>query len=325
LSGRPAPSPQPPGSTFRRLWIYLLQMFPPALMIPYGFASFYSLYLALQAGSGATTLVVTGRSLAGACTLVLFMLLLRVYDELKDAAGDLRLAAAGDPRYVHRPLATGRVLLQDIVRLRWVVTVLLCGINLPLGCPWPLVGFVGYFLLTWCSLNWYFSPRIQQSLLLAFLTHNPLALVGALYVLTVHLADHGPAGLGWWMLPLLLACWLPLAAWEVGRKVRVPAAETVYPTYSQALGLRPAALFPGLAGLLAAGLLVGLGARWHLGWGFLALLTLPALLLLGRSLLAALAPTPARTRLEPYAMLLAALTPLALIGALVVARGLSWR
>ena len=102
---------------------------------------------------------ITLPSMAGAFSIVLFSLLMRIYDEMKDAEADIRLGRAGDPRYKDRPIVTGAVTMDDLVVLRWMTTALLIVINAPLG-QWPLIGFAVLFLVTWLSFKWFFWPSI---------------------------------------------------------------------------------------------------------------------------------------------------------------------
>jgi len=62
-------------------------------------------------------------SYSGLVSVPLFMLLLRVMDELKDYETDKRL-------FKNRPLVTGVVLLQDVKLLMYGIMVLLIGLNI---------------------------------------------------------------------------------------------------------------------------------------------------------------------------------------------------
>ena len=76
--------------------------------VPVTFASFAITWFALEAGERGGPIVLTWRAACAAVSLVLFSLLLRVYDELKDVETDLRLGRAGDPRYRDRAIVSGR-------------------------------------------------------------------------------------------------------------------------------------------------------------------------------------------------------------------------
>jgi 4-hydroxybenzoate polyprenyltransferase len=295
-------------------------MFPPLVTVPFGLASFFTTYLALQALAGGGPVRLGTRAWAGAASFVLFMLLFRVYDELKDLEHDRRLAAAGDPRYRDRPLVTGRLLASDLVVLRWTVTAALLAVNLPLGAPLPLVGFAVAFVLIWLSFHWYFSPAISRNLLLAFATHNPLNLMLHGYAACVFAADFGARTLPRGAAPLLTGMWLLVATWELSRKIRLPEQETEYQTYSSMLGWKTAALLPAITGGISAALLAGVGRAAGLGWVALAPLIAAALALAARGALLRLAPTPARARLQPWAELYAGVATINLVIALALKR-----
>lgn len=311
-----------------RLWRiadYLGEMFPPAFQIPIGAASFASVYFGLQALGGATRMTVGWRALGGAATVILFSLLMRVYDELKDVETDLRLARAGDPRYKDRAIVTGRVQVADLVALRWTVTALLGALNLTLGFPWPLLAFLGLFAVGWLSFRWFFWPAVSRNLLLAFLTHNPIALLVGAYVVAVYVADFGAASLPSKAALLLLAGWAPIAAWETSRKVRHPTEETEYQTYSKLLGWRTASLLPAAFVLVGTAALLVVASAAGLGWGYRGVVLVGAMVPLFACVRFRLAPSPARARLRPFVEIFAAVVHVGLAIALVGRYGVAWR
>jgi len=303
-----------------RIAFYLKTMFPPAVMVPYGAANFLSIYFGLSALGGTGRMHVSGRVLSGATTFVLFMLLMRVYDELKDVESDRRLAAAGDPRYLNRPIVTGHVQAGDLVTLRWIVTGLLFACNVPFFASIQSLGFLTMFAFTWLSLRWFFWPKISKSLILAFLTHNPLSLVLAGYVLTVYVGENGVGSLTAWTLPLLVAYWFPIAAWETSRKIRIPADETAYETYSKAFG-KAAPLVPAAFVAVSAGLLVAIGWRAGLGRSGCGLIAGAALVTIAACLRFFFAPSRERARLQPFAELYGLAANLGLAAGLALTHG----
>lgn len=237
---------------FRRILAYICEAFPPVVHFVFGTAVFGLAYVCLHVLSENQPVTVTWRAIGGAATLILFLLLMRVYDELKDVETDLALGREKDPKYVDRPIVRGSITVPDLVSLRWTVTVLLFGINLPMGYPLPLFAFLGLFLYSWLSFKWFFCKAISRSLLYAFLTHNPLSLALFGYILAVFVADFG------WKMRVeqlaapALAVWLPFVAWEISRKIRLPKEETSYPTYSKIFGRTTAILLPLALILIAA-------------------------------------------------------------------------
>lgn len=318
-----APAP-PPGSTrASRVGRFLGRMFPPWVLVPSGVANVLSIHWTLDALAGRTP-TVDWRTACTSAVVVLFMLLLRVYDELKDVETDLRLGRAGDPRYADRPIVTGEVQVGDLVWLRWATSAALLVAATPLLWPSPALpgaAFALAFGLTWLSLHWFFTPAISRNLLLAFVTHNPLSLVISTFVVAVWVGGHEPVALGGWGALLVVGQWLPVAAWETARKVRAPADETDYVTYSRMLGLTAASLVPGLLACAAAAALGAVARRAGLSWVYPAVAAAPALLLLLRGLQCALGPTTARANLRPLAELFAVVAGAGLCAALGVTHG----
>jgi 4-hydroxybenzoate polyprenyltransferase len=320
---RTSAAPRPPrASSVGRLAEYLAEMFPPAVLVPFGVANFFAVYFALEATTRPGPLALGWRAAAGAASAVLLTLLMRVYDELKDVETDLRLGRAGDPRYKDRAIVTGRVRVEDIVRLRWTVTAAVFALNAPLGAPLPLAAFLVTFFAMWLSFHWFFAPSISKSLILAFVTHNPISILLLGYIVAVYARDFGWADLDREAAAaLVLGLWAPVAAWETSRKIRVPEDETSYQTYSLVLGWRTAALVPAGFVALSAALLVFVARRAGLGWGFPAVVLAAGAVAVGRCLLFRIAPSRARAKLEPFAQLYALAANVGLVAALALARG----
>jgi hypothetical protein len=332
LSTSPDDAALPPTSARRpirptrlgRLADYLAQLFPPALYVPSGIASFLSVYFALQALAAPGPLRLTWRACVGAATVVLLTLLMRVYDELKDVDSDVRLGQAGDPKYRERCVVTGHVRVEDLRALRWWVSGVLVALNLLHGPSLPLLAFAGVFLLLWLSFRWFFWPAIQRSLLLAFITHNPIALAFAGYVVAVAVADFGTGVLTPTLLPLLLASWLPISAWETSRKVRHAPDETAYQTYSQVLGWKVAAWLPAFFVLAATTCHLVVASAAGLGPAFPVVAGLAALLAVGACARFRLAPSTASANLRPFVEVHVVAVTVGLPLALALARGVRW-
>src|SRR5690606_31060082 len=135
------------------------------------------------------------------------------------------------------------------------------------------------------------------SLLLALVTHNPVAFLIQLYGICLFSAATGHAPLQPLHLALAVLFWLPVLTWELSRKIRAPEAETAYDTYSRIFGPRgaaalaalPAAAFAMITFAVASP--VGLGAIGRVG------VALAALGFVWQCLRFAWRPTPERSRL----------------------------
>lgn len=309
-----------------RIWRYLLVMFPPHFMVLSGVAKFYAVYFSLQALANEETISITLASIAGAFSIVLFSLLMRIYDELKDAEADIRLGRAGDPRYKNRPIVTGAVTIEDLVVLRWVTTAVLVFINAPLlnapWAEWPLIGFAVLFLVTWLSFKWFFWPAISKHLLLAFLTHNPISLFFGGYIIAVYAGDYGINSINTWALLLMLVFWAPLAAWETSRKIRAPEDETDYQTYSKVLGWKLVPFIPIAFIVLGTTSAILLAIQMQLSWYFPAIVVAASLIPVYRCVAFRLSPSQKTANIQPFVEAYAVVMDLGLLVAVLVSRGL---
>ena len=304
-----------------RIWQYLLVMFPPHVMLLSGIAKFYAAYFCLQALMSEESVHISLHSVGGAISIVLFSLLLRVYDELKDAEADIRLGRAGDPRYMNRPIVTGAVTIPDLAVLRWVITIVLVAINVPMG-GWSLVGFTVLFLMTWLSFKWYFLPAISRHLLLAFVTHNPITLFFGGYIVAVYAGDYGIQSINAWALVLMLAFWAPLGAWETARKIRAPEDETDYQTYSQVFGWKLAPFVPVFFIVLGTACMILLSGRTGLSWILPAVVVVASCIPVYRCIAFRISPSKKTAVIQPFVELYAVAMDLGLLVAILVSRGL---
>lgn len=303
-----------------RLWVYLREMFPPEIYLPFSFAGFFGFYFLAQALAGGDgPLTVTWRAIAGGLTLTAFSLLMRVFDELKDQEADRTL-------FPERPLPSGRVRLADLQGLGLTLILGMLALNLALG-PVALTGFLAMLLYGLGTFVWFFAegPH-RRSLLLTVATHNPVVIFCNLYVWSIWSADAGlgltPPGPAAWA--GLVMYWMPVLAWEFSRKIKAPAAENDYVTYSRLLGPRRAALVPMAAITLSAGLAAWFGLTLGLPRGALALGAVAyavAAFGFGRFLARV---TPANARLRPFAEAFSLGLYLALLGGLIARHGVTW-
>jgi len=307
-----------------RIALYVGQMFPLPTMVVTAVCYFFAIWFALQALSGLAPVRATGSSVRGVASVLLFLLLMRLYDELKDVATDMALGRAGDPLYRDRVLVTGAVKIDDVRWLRWIVTVLLVALNLRVHLTWASIAFWVTFGVMWLSFNWFFWPKVSQHLLLAFATHNPIALLLAAYVVALFVDRFGAARLTGAVAALLVGLWLPLAAWETSRKIRAPEDETAYQTYSRVLGWRTAAFLPAIFASGSAASLVIVAKAAGLGPFFPAAIGIAAGVIVLRCLQFRLTPTRQRANLKPSAMVFVIVANAGLAIAVAASRGVTW-
>jgi hypothetical protein len=310
-----------PSSAAGRVAAWLVRRFGPVELAA-------ALLLALAAEAGAAALAGPGplpaswRAAAAAAACALLALYLRLSDDLKDWESDRRLAAEGDARFMARPQVLGAVTPADLRRIRALVSL---GYGALLVAQPPAAAALGglAFAGAWLSARWFFWPAMADRLVIAFATHNPLGLLAVGFAAA---AGSAAAGASPWvpaMPALVLGLYLPVAAWEIARKVRTPAEETGYRTWSSVLGWRAAAAIPAGLVVASAGLLAHAARRAALP-GWYGPLLAAALLAPTLSALAFLrAPTPVgAARLRPAVEAYAVAASLGLIAAALAARGL---
>lgn len=308
-----------------RLLDYLQQLFPPAVYVPSGLASFFSIHFALQASWGIAPLQVSWRALLGAVSVVLITLLLRANDELKDAESDRALAREGDPKYRNRGLVTGHVREEDISALRLWVAGGVIALNLAIARPVALAGFAFAMAIVWLSAKWFFWPKIAGNLLLAFATHNPIAVAVGIYVISVFAAEYGVGAVNNQVaLAALVAGWLPISAWETSRKVRAPGEETRYQTYSLLLGWKVAAWLPTLFAVLSTCALAYLVEATGLPRLYPGVVVAANAVVAAASLRFRLRPTSRNANLRPFAEVYVVTVTVGLVIALLLTHGVRW-
>jgi 4-hydroxybenzoate polyprenyltransferase len=156
-------------------------------------------------------------------------------DELKDRDLDRAL-------FPERPLPSGRVRASDLT----LTLALLSLVYIPLHGPHagPVVSATIVLGFAFLMFRWFFLPHyLRPRLLPTLATHNPIVGLLLLHLTVLFVAESGldVLGLRWSGIAAVVALlWAPAFAWEIARKIRAPAEETAYVTYSRVLGSRRA-------------------------------------------------------------------------------------
>jgi hypothetical protein len=307
--------------TIKRLRAYVNVMFPPGRMLATGAAFFLSVYLGLQAVAGAVPIQLGWPAAVGIVSTVLWMLLVRLNDDIADMEVDRKLAAAGDPTYQGRPTVTGAVRHSDLRLLSAAALAAFLALNVTLGLSVALAACVFGWFVTWLGFRWFFIERWSRNPgPLAYLGRKGLTVLVAVYAAAVYVDQIGWA-LTRWTVPLLLAPCAGVACWEVGRKIRLPAEETAYATYSSVLGWRGATALTGSFVVASWIMLLPLAGAAEAGTAYAVLLSFAALLALGSCARLLLRPTRERTRLGPWMQLYGAVAHGGLAVALLLRHG----
>jgi 4-hydroxybenzoate polyprenyltransferase len=303
----------------KRLWIYLSEMYPPGQRLVMAAVLFFGPYFALTLlahENKQSHTIVTWSALAGFLSYFLFLLMLRISDEFKDFELDCRL-------FPGRPLPSGRVHSHDLKKLGWACVVGLICLN-TLVAPFTL-GFAVIMLYAGLMFKFFFmKERIQKSLVLALLTHNPIIFLMTFYTSCLVAADVGSSPLGSDFLKVGILFALPGLIWELSRKIKAPQDENDYETYSQVFGYRLAATNPAILYALHFGLTYWLSKDLPLSNVYLAALGLGALVAMGFSLRFIISPNSKTAQLRPAAEVYVTIASLGFICDLIVARGLLW-
>jgi hypothetical protein len=227
----------------RRLAVYFRVMFPLPTRVLGAVIAFYSVYL-LLARVYRVRFSASTDTLFGLATLFLSTLLWRLLDELKDQDLDSQL-------FPDRPLVQGLVRYSDIRLLALASLLTVVVLNLNRGPATDV--YFAYFALFVLSWQWWLFPRVvANNVWLVFLTHQTLVPLLFFYVWGVFAHATGIDARPWKAAVVSLLYWIPLFAWEIGRKVRAPEDETDYMTYTKRWGTRRAPTIAAAA-ILASG------------------------------------------------------------------------
>ena len=219
----------------KRLHIYFKEMYPIIPRLLLGMIIFGEIYFIVLLNNGVTEFNITCQEFVGGFTVFSFLLWLRIADDFKDYELDCRLFSS-------RPLPSGRVKKRDL----GIFVIIL--IAVPVALNVIIMNNIWFFVFlyvygTLMSL-WFFSKKkIQKSLPLALVTHNPVQMIMNVYIISFTCIKYG---LEAFTLTNFLAAWtlyFPALIWEVSRKIRAPKDETEYVTYSKLFGYKKSTVF----------------------------------------------------------------------------------
>jgi 4-hydroxybenzoate polyprenyltransferase len=217
-------------------------MYPLFSRLLVGLGIFFELYFIVLLNYGITDFTIGIAEFAGAFTVFAFLLLLRIADDFKDYQTDKEL-------FPERALPSGKVKKSDLITLLVVVESVAVTLNLLFMNNWPFLAFL--YVYGGLMSFWFFAKsKIQRSLPLALVTHNPVQIIVNIYVVSFTCIKYG---LDWRSLTVLFAVltmYFPGLIWEISRKIRAPKDETKYTTYSKLFGYKESTNFILLVTLL---------------------------------------------------------------------------
>lgn len=219
----------------KRLNIYFKEMYPIIPRLLLGIIVFGEIYFIVLLNNGVTEFQINYQEFIGGFTVFSFLLWLRIADDFKDYELDCRLFSS-------RPLPSGRVKKRDLA----IFVGILIAVTVALNAFFMNNIWFFLFLYVYGTLMslWFFSKKkIQKSLPLALVTHNPVQMIMNIYIISFTCIKYG---LSAWTLTNFLAAWtlyFPALIWEVSRKIRAPKDETEYVTYSKLFGYQKSTVF----------------------------------------------------------------------------------
>lgn len=219
----------------KRCYIYYKERFPFFSRLILGLIVFGEIYFIVLLNQGVTTFDICYQEAIGGYTVFAFLLWLRVADDLKDYETDIRL-------FPDRPLPSGRVKKSDIIISCTIIELIAIALNFFFM---PNFGFFAFlYFYGFLMSKWFFQrSKIQPSLPLALVTHNPVQAIVNLYIISFTVIKYKLDFLNLTTIMTLFTLYFPALIWEVSRKIKNPKEENDYTTYSKLFGYKKATKF----------------------------------------------------------------------------------
>ena len=214
----------------KRLDIYFKEMYPLLPRLLLGFIVFGEIYFIVLLNNGITNFSISFAEFIGGFTVFSFLCWLRIADDFKDYELDCRL-------FSQRPLPSGRVTKKDLaifITSLIAVTVLLNFVFLN-----NFLFFLFLYIYGTLMSLWFFQKKkIQKSLPLALITHNPVQMILNIYIISFTCIKYGLSAFTLTNFLAMMTLYFPALIWEISRKIRAPKDETEYVTYSKLFGYK---------------------------------------------------------------------------------------
>ena len=200
-----------------------------------GLIVFLEIHFIILLNEGVTKFNIGVQEFVGAYTVFAFLLWLRIADDLKDFETDKVL-------FPDRPLARGDVYKKDVVIVCVIVEAIAVVLNVLFMNNilfFCILYFYGYLMSKW----FFQKAKIQPSLPLALVTHNPVQMFVNLYIISFTVIKYDLRAVTLTTCMTLWTLYFPALIWEVSRKIRAPKDENDYTTYSKLFGYKKATRF----------------------------------------------------------------------------------
>ena len=219
----------------KRWHIYYKERYPILPRLLLGVIVFGEIHFIILLNAGITKFHIGVEEFVGAFTVFAFLLWLRDADDLKDFETDKQL-------FPDRPLPSGRVYKKDLMISCTIVQAITVALNVIFMNN--LIFFVILYAYGYLMSKWFFQrAKIQPSLPLAVVTHNPVQMIVNLYIISFTVIKYNIPAFTLYNCMALMTLYFPALIWEVSRKIKAPKDENDYVTYSKLFGYKRATRF----------------------------------------------------------------------------------
>ena len=219
----------------KRLNIYFNEMYPILPRLLLAIIVFCEIYFIILLNNGITDFDIGIQEIIGGFTIFGFLMWLRIADDFKDYETDKKL-------FPKRALPSGKVRKSDLILICLFIEIVIIILNFLFMNN--LIFFLVLYLYGFLMSEWFFQKsKIQPSLPLALITHNPVQMFVNLYIISFTCIKYN---LKFITLTNILALWtlyFPALIWEVSRKIKSPDEENDYTTYSKLFGYKKSIKF----------------------------------------------------------------------------------
>ncbi|MBQ3415143.1 MAG: UbiA family prenyltransferase [Clostridia bacterium] len=219
----------------KRLHIYFKERYPIIARLFLGLVIFLEIYFIVLLNNGVIDFQIGIQEIVGAFTVFAFLMWLRIADDLKDYETDKIL-------FKDRPLPSGRVKKSDVMIICTIVQIIAIILNIIFMNN--LIFFAILYVYGYLMSKWFFQrSKIQPSLPLALVTHNPVQLFINLYIISFTCIKYSLPAISLTTIMVLFTLYFPALIWEVSRKIKAPKDENDYTTYSKLFGYKKSTRF----------------------------------------------------------------------------------
>lgn len=220
---------------FKRLYLYYHERFPIFIRLLLGLIVFSEIYFIILLNQEVSNFHITYQEIIGGYTVFAFLLWLRVADDLKDYETDKLL-------FPERPLQRGVTTRKDIFYSCLIIEIIAFLLNM-IFMP-NRIFFIILYIYGFLMSKWFFQKsKIQPSLPLALITHNPVQMFVNLYIISFTVIKYQLDFVNLTTIMTLFTLYFPALIWEVSRKIKAPKDENDYTTYSKLFGYKKATKF----------------------------------------------------------------------------------